>query len=205
MAKAARVRRLGALDERLHLDEQWPVAFHGREHRAAWHRLCVLSEKEARGIGDLLESALAHGEHPNFIHRAESVLQRAACETRFPTRPRSRAPRRPCARAPWGRRVCRSRPHAEWPPPSHSAVHALPRACSTPGTPSTAHSTSDATRAFAAAVDGLRLGQPHRSLLPGRGARYERQRRAQIRAVGTVLLGAARCLRTRRTPMRSAR
>lgn len=43
----------------------------------AWRGPLVLGEKETQRIGDLLEAALAHGEHPNFIHRTEAILQRA--------------------------------------------------------------------------------------------------------------------------------
>ena len=63
-----------AVDQRLQLDEQGPPALARDGDNAAGGRLRRAREKNSRRVPDLLQSARAHGEEAQLVHRAEAVL-----------------------------------------------------------------------------------------------------------------------------------
>ena len=63
-----------AVDQRLQLDEQGPPALARHGDNAAGGRLRRAREKNSRRVPDLLQSARAHGEEAQLVHRAEAVL-----------------------------------------------------------------------------------------------------------------------------------
>ena len=75
--QAARAGRLRRIDQRLDLDQQRPRALERREHAGACDVGAVVREKQRRRIAHCAQPALGHGEHAEFVHRAEAVLDRA--------------------------------------------------------------------------------------------------------------------------------
>ncbi|MCY1489455.1 hypothetical protein D9M68_231800 [compost metagenome] len=74
---APRVGQVAGVDQRLHLHQHRPGALPGGHHHAAGHFLLGAGEEDRRGVGDFLEAAVGHAEHPELVDRAETVLHRA--------------------------------------------------------------------------------------------------------------------------------
>ena len=106
-------RRLGASplarrSERLHLDQQSPLALDGREHRAPGRSRTAVAEEQPVGVGHRRQCRC----RPSRTARARrwgrsGVSRRAPCAGRGGGRPPPRAPCPRDARAPGGRRASR--------------------------------------------------------------------------------------------------
>ena len=68
---------MARIDQRLHFDEQRPAALaRHRDHRTR-NRLLVTRQKQRGRIADLLQTAVGHREHAEFVDRAEAIFDRA--------------------------------------------------------------------------------------------------------------------------------
>ena len=62
--------------QRLDLQQQRPAALADAGHHAAGGALVMARQEDRRGMSHLLQSRIRHGEHAQFVHRAEAVLHR---------------------------------------------------------------------------------------------------------------------------------
>ncbi len=65
------------IDQGLHLDQQRPGTFPGDQDATARDLLFVAREKDRRRITDLAQPLVGHRKHPQFVDRAEAILDRA--------------------------------------------------------------------------------------------------------------------------------
>ncbi len=66
--------RRGLRRQRLHLDQQGPLALHGGEHRAPRRPRAPVAEEELIGVGHRSQAGVAHLEEPELPGRPEPVL-----------------------------------------------------------------------------------------------------------------------------------
>src|SRR5699024_2532413 len=74
---AARIVQLRDVDQRLHLDQQRAAALARHHDNTAGHGLLMARQKDGGRVGDLLQAAVGHGEHTQFVDGAEAILDGA--------------------------------------------------------------------------------------------------------------------------------